>query len=215
MEQDTSSSLCWELRKPWRDTCDCRAGLAVLRLLGLCCQQAWLCKFLLSSGFRFMLELSGQAGVLGMDPELLSYLPHSVPQSFAELKVNKKLWLRCPHTDCPLVKVCESCCSPALVADGCWFVIRLWPTCRGQDLAGGAHSEGTQWAWQQPFRSWLVSAFPWHMMSRLERKMKYRRQRCFLLLFLCIFTFNTFIWCWLFLISMLVNFAIDTMLLEW
>lgn len=131
------------------------------------------------------------------------------------VKVNKKLWLRCPHTDCPLVKVCESCCSPALVADGCWFVIRLWPTCRGQDLAGGAHSEGSQWAWQQPFRSWLVSAFPWHMMSRLERKMKYRRQRCFLLLFLCIFTFNTFIWCWLFLISMLVNFAIDTMLLEW
>lgn len=124
MEQDTSSSLCWELRKPWRDTCDCRAGLAVLRLLGLCCQQAWLCKFLLSSGFRFMLELSGQAGVLGMDPELFSFLPHSVPQSFAELKVNKKLWLRCPHTDCPLVKVCESCCSPALVADGCWFVIR-------------------------------------------------------------------------------------------
>lgn len=40
------------------------------------------------------------------------------------VKVNKKLWLRCPHTDCPLVKVCESCCSPALVADGCWFVIR-------------------------------------------------------------------------------------------
>lgn len=58
----------------------------MLRLLGLCCQQAWLCKFLLSSGFRFMLELSGQAGVLGMDPELFSYLPHSVPQSFAELK---------------------------------------------------------------------------------------------------------------------------------